>query len=918
MNRFFSRSPISSKTEIEPKDSQQLFDRKFQQCITSEQDFVRNVGFFLEKLKSNDQNFYRKSVDRIKIQIKSSKSCPTEKFLSLLLLKTLLECEETKEIALYSSGKILRRLRIIAEKTLVSKSFSPFFFKKKQGDSQKKTENKAFIQLLLECLKFWGFKYKPHLLEKGLNSFRKTYQELIKKGVIFPETYRFFWKDGVFQSKETFGNTQGFIEKKGTYFEKSEEIHEKKESFEEKKEELTRKSEEKKAKLNEKKEFTRKSEEKPEIKEDYIEKKNFIVEKPTIDENFLYEKSVNNNGNFLGEKPLIFIKKSNQNQENSFKNPRILIKSRSLNDLLAFVGDLTEKTPVKKESFLEKIPMKSLNIEDFLSKISSNQDSSPVQTPEETLESPKDCFSIQQLAEKQLKKLENSEVTFSKKIEGILTKNQKKSPFEENMNIVISTASIEERLQENQVQFSKKEEKLKNKETFLSEKEKNKASFNEIEAFILEDNEENNEKVLYKEEKPHYKEEIFHFKDVKPLLNEEKVAFSEEKSLFLSEIVFLKNELSQKHKEMTFSQEKTMILSQELVNLRQEYEKLTHFSLLLQSKLDQSLLKNADLILDNEELRRENEKMFEFKRENQALSQKCEEIDTFQRGFDKMQKLYEDLQFQYESLFNDKMVLEIQRKKLKTENQELLKEIEVFKMKDEKNTEEKRSFRQKKPYFEDNYNEEIRITEKEGIFSEKKGRKTFSLEKKAIFSEKKVDFLERKTSFSHEKALEKLLKPMDFSIESPYMLNFERKLSISEGEEPNFYINKSFDSRSKCCVLKSNKSLSFFEKTIKDPFIFKYIEGKSVDNDLLRLSELIKTDKFLKNEENFKKLCLKSEGKLIETEYLLINFIYMQTNNKEILLELSFQNITELEITSFQSKVLNPRSKTLLFLLKIL
>ena len=85
MNRFFSRSPVPSKTEIEPKDSHQLFDRKFRQCITSEQDFVRNVGFFLEKLKSNDQSFYRKTVDRIKIQIKSSKSSQTEKFLSLFI-----------------------------------------------------------------------------------------------------------------------------------------------------------------------------------------------------------------------------------------------------------------------------------------------------------------------------------------------------------------------------------------------------------------------------------------------------------------------------------------------------------------------------------------------------------------------------------------------------------------------------------------------------------------------------------------------------------------------------------------------------------------------------------------------------------------------------------------------------------------
>ena len=103
-----------------------------------------------------------------------------------MLLKTLLDCDETNKIASYSANKILRRLRIIAEKAFIStKNFSPFFFKKSNSSSNNKPkfENQVFNQLLLECIKFWGFKYKPHLLDKTLLIYRKTYQDLLGKPV---------------------------------------------------------------------------------------------------------------------------------------------------------------------------------------------------------------------------------------------------------------------------------------------------------------------------------------------------------------------------------------------------------------------------------------------------------------------------------------------------------------------------------------------------------------------------------------------------------------------------------------------------------------------------------------------------------------------------------------------------------------
>lgn len=114
MSWIFSRSPFhSSKQEASQLE---LLQRKFQQCIVSETDFVRNVGFFLEKIKSRDFDSLFRTVDKVKSTIKASKSSDAERFLAILVLKTLLECEEGFEIARYSATKILRRLRIIAEK----------------------------------------------------------------------------------------------------------------------------------------------------------------------------------------------------------------------------------------------------------------------------------------------------------------------------------------------------------------------------------------------------------------------------------------------------------------------------------------------------------------------------------------------------------------------------------------------------------------------------------------------------------------------------------------------------------------------------------------------------------------------------------------------------------------------------------
>ena len=144
MSKIFSRSPINNKVESQSE----LLTRKFQQCVTSEQDFVRNVGFFLEKIKVKEYEILLRAVDRVKSTIKSNKSSEPERFLSLLLLKTLMECEETLEIARYSATKILRRLKILAEKGFLShekKGFSPFFFGKKNKTPEINKTNKLFF-----------------------------------------------------------------------------------------------------------------------------------------------------------------------------------------------------------------------------------------------------------------------------------------------------------------------------------------------------------------------------------------------------------------------------------------------------------------------------------------------------------------------------------------------------------------------------------------------------------------------------------------------------------------------------------------------------------------------------------------------------------------------------------------------------
>ena len=100
----------------------------------------------------------------------------------------------------------------------------------------------------------------------------------------------------------------------------------------------------------------------------------------------------------------------------------------------------------------------------------------------------------------------------------------------------------------------------------------------------------------------------------------------------------------------------------ELAELRHDFQELMCFSLHIKEELDKSLLKNADLSLCLEALRRENKKTHELRKDSEDLL--------------KLKGLYEDLSFQYESLVNEKMQLEIERKQLKSQNQELFNEIE--------------------------------------------------------------------------------------------------------------------------------------------------------------------------------------------------------------------------------------------------
>ena len=974
MNRFFSRSPISSKQNISPKESQVLFSRKFQQLINSEQDFVRNVGFFLEKLKANDVHFIHKTVDRIKSQIKNSKSLATEKFLALLLLKTLFECDETQEVAQYSSNKILRRLRIIAEKTVSSKSKSPFFFRRTTNVTF--NENKAFSQLLLECLKFWGFKYKPHLLEKGINEYRQTYQDLVKKGVVFPENYKFFWKQNPFSTKNLEVNRnqkeeiltreellkksqekikeialkEGFIKeekkkmndenvefmektskiiKNNENLDKSEEFskergrnseiimenirgnHEKNEEVEQRKNEKDepyRKRKILEKTQNEKFELCKNTLENEASHENLENNENFIENHETYENNektqeihetpqklLLFQDPIKNS---LEISPLKLYTPRTPSKS-PMKSHKTLIKSRSLNDLFLYLTPASRPAKLlesdeKPSNLKGNNNLQSLNLEDFqdfLSKVSSD-DLSPLQTPQDTRTSMKDIVSFQQLSSIELKKLDEKH-SFTKKIEGILTETQKKSLFlgddlKERLNIT-SKASIEE--------------------NFVARSEEKMIKFEENGGSCLDFNKKIDREIIKCEEKHKENQDFpiksFRYDDfsldslrktpltINPIT--EDIEISAEKPGNLIE----KHENCKKSEKLYEKTSESMnyeaIIHQkdiEIDALRKDFQDLTHFSICLRSQLEQSLIKNADLTLNIEALRRENSKLHDYKREYTALSEKMND-------YIHLKKNYEELQFQYESLVNEKMDLEIQRKKLKAENQRINENYEGL-------------LREKDKYqgFSRENRENI-----ENNYSRKQEKQEFYIE-----NSKKTDFDVEKREFSIENSKNDSLdipnkkqENIDFTMKKHENVDFfERKCSISSSEAPNFYINKSYDFRSKTRKLK--KRYSFCEKSQSQDFEFQYVEGKTLDNDLLRIEKLIKTDKFIQNPEIFKNFCIFDKGKVVETDALEITYEYLKVNDKEIILGLSFLNKTDIEISSFQTKVLNPRSKSYIYI----
>jgi len=801
MSFLFSRSPLSKKIDSSIKISQnELNSRKFQQCVNSEQDFVRNVGFFLEKLKSTEIEVLFKTVDRIKTTIKASKTSETERFLALLLLKTLMECEEKMEIARYSANKLLKRLRILAEKGFLSnekKGFSPFFFRKSLN---KANNNKAFLQLLLECLKFWGFKYKPHLLEKALSLYRKTYQELVKKGVIFPESYRFFWRESPsFSQRNIISKNQGTIGK-----------------IEVKNEEINREMLENERNQRENMEKIEKIEENKEIS---IENKRKI------------------------SRPLINVMKTSESPEKkNRKKPEILIKSRSFNDLLEENREIPMKTPEKLNTLKKPkiMALKSLNLSDFLSKISSDSES-PLQTPIETKESNKDSGSFRDIADEEMNKMVRK-TPFSRKIEGFLNRNEAEvKKNQEKQEKIKENKEKQEKIEENKEKLEKIEEKL------------DKIEENQEKQDNIEENQEKTEKIEEKQKKIQEKQEKSEEKHEKQekmqeTPNKNKDDFKKIENIhYLSQIPTKPPEIESFLLEISNLKAKVQILSNEnedltfeLSTLRGDFQEISRFSQYLQSELDKSRLKNADLALNLESLRRENQTFHENKRK---IDKNQDFIEKLQMENTKIMKKYDELQFDYENLINEKMALEISRKRLKSEKMRLLEELELFKANLPK---------PQRP--------EIKVSNDHG---------------------KKLKSPEKKLSFE----------------------------SFQEEKEPNFDIHKSFDFRLRKKQRKLEKSLSFYEKNLNKSLEFKYIEDKNLDSDILRIEKLIKTDKFLKNEEIFRRFCLISQGEVLENEQLSISFLYKTEKNGEKRLEIMFKNKTALEIVSFQSKVLNPRSK---------
>jgi len=99
------------------------------------------------------------------------------------LLKEAMDLRH-KEIAKYTSKKILSRLKEIAKMTL--KSDKNKLFTNTTGADD-------FYRLLLECFYYWQiyFQIEPDT-KMDPSLFKKAYSELLEAGVRFPSTYTYF------------------------------------------------------------------------------------------------------------------------------------------------------------------------------------------------------------------------------------------------------------------------------------------------------------------------------------------------------------------------------------------------------------------------------------------------------------------------------------------------------------------------------------------------------------------------------------------------------------------------------------------------------------------------------------------------------------------------------------------------------
>jgi hypothetical protein len=167
--------------------SQDDINRFIREVLISQDSYKMKAKRLIQDISNFDHQALRIASSSVEFTLQSSDEDPMVKLLSMRLLK---ESMETNQQHIIDSLKETEILSILYSISLFDKSSSDdnrgkFFFGK-DSDKTRQTISNSFFRLILESIKIWSKWYSDD------SNFRNLYENLLKEGVKFPQTYLYY------------------------------------------------------------------------------------------------------------------------------------------------------------------------------------------------------------------------------------------------------------------------------------------------------------------------------------------------------------------------------------------------------------------------------------------------------------------------------------------------------------------------------------------------------------------------------------------------------------------------------------------------------------------------------------------------------------------------------------------------------